>query len=56
MAKPTKGPFKVLVIGGGIGGLSLAQALREAEVDCEVFERDEGEHSRVQGWAVALKE
>src|SRR2546421_12932729 len=35
-------PFRVLVIGAGLGGLCLAQGLRQAGVDVAVYERDEG--------------
>src|SRR5579862_6419635 len=31
---------KVLVIGAGIGGLTLARALRRRGIDCEIFERE----------------
>lgn len=55
--KPSKTlPLKVLIIGGGIGGLTLAQVLRKGRVNYEIFERDAGGHARVQGWAVALSE
>ena len=43
---------KVLIIGAGIAGLSLAQILRKQGISFEIFERDDGNHS--QGWAVAL--
>ncbi|KZP03710.1 FAD/NAD(P)-binding domain-containing protein [Athelia psychrophila] len=46
---------KVLIIGGGLGGLTLAQSLRYHGIDYELFERDEGPQARVQGWAVALQ-
>jgi len=33
-------PFHVLIIGGGIGGLTLAQGLKRAGVSAAVYERD----------------
>ena len=44
----------VLILGAGLGGLTLAQALRKQGVSFEIFERDAGLHSRFQGWAIAL--
>jgi len=44
----------VLIVGGGLGGLSLAQSLRKQGVSFEVFERDADENARFQGWAIAL--
>jgi 2-polyprenyl-6-methoxyphenol hydroxylase-like FAD-dependent oxidoreductase len=32
--------FHVLIIGGGIGGLTLAQGLKRAGVSAAVYERD----------------
>jgi 2-polyprenyl-6-methoxyphenol hydroxylase-like FAD-dependent oxidoreductase len=32
---------KVLIIGGGIGGLTLGVALSRAGIECEIFERDQ---------------
>lgn len=43
---------KVLIIGSGISGLTLAQILRKAEIEFELFERD-GE-TRAQGWSIGL--
>jgi 2-polyprenyl-6-methoxyphenol hydroxylase-like FAD-dependent oxidoreductase len=47
-------PFLVLVIGAGLGGLCLAQGLRQAGVDVAVYERDEGLVVRKQGHRVHL--
>jgi 2-polyprenyl-6-methoxyphenol hydroxylase-like FAD-dependent oxidoreductase len=40
----------VIVIGGGIGGLCLAQGLRRSGVAVTVFERDEAPDSRREGF------
>lgn len=47
---------KVLIIGAGPGGLALAQILRKYHIQYEIFERDESQRGRKQGWAVALIE
>ncbi|RYP42277.1 hypothetical protein DL767_000441 [Monosporascus sp. MG133] len=44
----------VLIIGAGIGGLSLAQSLRKQEISFEIFERDTDADARFQGWAIAM--
>lgn len=44
----------VLIVGGGLGGLALAQCLRKQGISFEIFERDADEHARFQGWAIAL--
>lgn len=44
----------VLIVGAGVGGLSLAQTLRKKGISYEVFERDEDENARFQGWAIGL--
>ncbi|KAI6778299.1 uncharacterized protein J7T54_008477 [Emericellopsis cladophorae] len=44
----------VLIIGAGVCGLTLAQALQRSGIPFEVFERDEHVSSRGQGWAITL--
>lgn len=44
----------VLIAGAGLGGLSLAQCLRKQGISYEIFERDEDENSRFQGWAIGI--
>ena len=46
--------FKVLIAGAGIGGLCLAQALRQHDIDVEVFERDTSPWDRLQGYRLHL--
>lgn len=43
----------VLIVGGGIVGLSLAQGLKNLGVSAIVFERD-AVQSRSQGWALSI--
>ncbi|KAK6070459.1 early conidial development-2 [Seiridium cupressi] len=44
----------VLIIGAGLGGLTLAQSLRKQGTSFEIFERDTDKDARSQGWAIAL--
>ncbi len=44
--------FRVMVIGGGIGGLCLAQGLKKAGVSVSLFERDQAPTSRLQGYRI----
>ncbi|MEU8325000.1 FAD-dependent monooxygenase [Nonomuraea sp. NPDC048881] len=46
----------VIVAGGGIGGLSLAQGLRKAGFQATVLERDPSAGHRPQGYRISLKE
>ena len=46
--------FHVVIIGAGLGGLSLAQALRRAGVSAQIFERDRGPFDRPQGYRLHL--
>ncbi|HEV2370827.1 MAG TPA: FAD-dependent monooxygenase [Streptosporangiaceae bacterium] len=45
----------VVVIGGGVGGLCLAQGLRNEGISATVYERDASAGSRHQGYRVSLK-
>ena len=44
----------VLIVGAGLAGLALAQALRKQGITFEIYERDANVHARFQGWAIAL--
>lgn len=44
----------VLILGAGIGGLTLAQSLRKKGISYEIFERDRGDHVRPEGWAIGI--
>ena len=44
----------VLVIGGGIGGLCLAQGLKKAGVSVAVYERDRTRTDRLQGYRIHI--
>jgi salicylate hydroxylase len=47
-------PLHVLIIGGGIGGLALAQGLKKSGVSLAVYERDRTMTDRVQGYRVHI--
>jgi 2-polyprenyl-6-methoxyphenol hydroxylase-like FAD-dependent oxidoreductase len=47
-------PLEVLIVGGGIGGLCLAQGLHKAGVSATVYERDTSPISRTQGFRVHI--
>jgi 2-polyprenyl-6-methoxyphenol hydroxylase-like FAD-dependent oxidoreductase len=47
-------PLHVLIIGGGIGGLTLAQGLRKSGVSVAVYERDRTATDRLQGYRVHI--
>ena len=44
----------VVVVGGGIGGLCLAQGLKRAGVSVAVYERDRGRSSRLEGYRIHI--
>jgi NADPH-dependent glutamate synthase beta subunit-like oxidoreductase len=45
---------RVAVVGGGLGGLCLAQGLRRKGIDVTVYERDETLSTRRQGYRIHL--
>lgn len=47
-------PLHVIVIGGGIGGLTLAQGLKKAGVSVALYERDSTPTDRLQGYRVHI--
>lgn len=47
--------IKVLIVGAGLGGLCLAQTLRKADINIEVFERDGSPWDRAQGYRLHLE-
>jgi 2-polyprenyl-6-methoxyphenol hydroxylase-like FAD-dependent oxidoreductase len=49
-------PLRVLIAGGGIGGLCLAQGLTKSGIRATVFDRDASAGIRAQGWRITLKE
>jgi len=48
------GQFRVLIVGAGLGGLCLAQALRRRDVDVMVFERDASPWEPPQGYRLHI--
>jgi 2-polyprenyl-6-methoxyphenol hydroxylase-like FAD-dependent oxidoreductase len=47
-------PLHVLIIGGGIGGLCLAQGLKRAGVSFAVYERDRDRTDRLEGYRLNI--
>ena len=47
-------PLHVVIVGGGIGGLTLAQGLKQAGISVAVYERDRTLTSRLQGYRVHI--
>jgi 2-polyprenyl-6-methoxyphenol hydroxylase-like FAD-dependent oxidoreductase len=51
-------PLQVIIIGAGIGGLTLANLLRQTDpaFHVRIFERDSSTHMRMQGGTLGLKD
>lgn len=47
-------PLHVLIVGGGIGGLCLAQGLKKAGLSVAVYERDRTRTERLQGYRLYI--
>ncbi|HEY1498487.1 MAG TPA: NAD(P)-binding protein [Acidobacteriaceae bacterium] len=47
--------FHVIIIGGGVGGLCLAQGLRKNGVSAAVYERDQTPDARLQGYCLNIE-
>jgi 2-polyprenyl-6-methoxyphenol hydroxylase-like FAD-dependent oxidoreductase len=46
--------FHVVIVGGGLGGLCLAQGLKKAGVSVAVYERDRTRTDRLQGYRIHI--
>ena len=44
----------IIIIGAGITGLTLAQALKKHGISCTVFERDPNVSARGRGWGLTI--
>ena len=47
-------PGHVIIIGGGLGGLCLAQGLKKACISVAVYERDRTPSDRLQGYRISI--
>lgn len=48
-------PLHVMIIGGGLGGLCLAQGLKKAGISVAVYERDRTRNERLQGYRIHIE-
>ncbi|KAI0179664.1 putative monooxygenase [Hypoxylon sp. FL1284] len=44
----------IIILGAGLGGLTLAQSLRKQDIPFQIYERDTDPESRGAGWAIGL--
>nr|BBH87343.1 oxidoreductase [Thermosporothrix sp. COM3] len=47
--------FHVMIVGGGLGGLCLAQGLKKAGISVAVYERDRTRNERLQGYRIHIE-
>lgn len=47
-------PLPILIIGGGIVGLTLAQSLQKAQIPYLLFERDTSPNHNTEGWGLTI--
>lgn len=46
----------IIIVGAGIAGLALGQALRKHDIAFRIYERDQDSHSRSQGYRVRISD
>jgi salicylate hydroxylase len=46
--------FHIIIIGGGLGGLTLAQGLKKNGISCAVYEKDKSKSDRLQGYRIVI--
>ena len=46
--------LRIAIVGGGIGGLTLANLLKLRGLEATVYERDQSLEARIQGYAIGL--
>ena len=51
-----RSPLLVVIVGGGLGGLCLAQGLLRVGVGVAVYERDGAPHTRGQSYRIHIDE
>jgi 2-polyprenyl-6-methoxyphenol hydroxylase-like FAD-dependent oxidoreductase len=54
MASPISSTSPILIIGAGIVGLTLAQALTKSHIPFRIFDRDASPTSRSPGWGITV--